>query len=208
MVGLGGAAASWLVPWAPAHSLVTLAASSSPTLWYITRASATAAYVLLTATVILGMLRSIARQASERMSWLVDEMHQVAATLTGALIVIHLITLLLDPFLPFSVINLLMPLGEPYRPTAVRYGVFALYLMTLVLVTSWVRRRMSYRVWRFIHYFALLAFALTTIHGFLAGSDKGEPWMRAIYAGAAAAVAFLVLVRVFAGPASASQSAG
>jgi DMSO/TMAO reductase YedYZ heme-binding membrane subunit len=175
-------------------------------MWYITRASATSAYVLLTITVILGMLRSIARQASERMSWLVDELHAVAATLTGFLILTHLVSLLLDPFLPFSIANILFPFAEPYRATAVRYGVFALYLMTLVLVTSWYRRRISYRVWRGVHYFSLLAFALTTIHGFLAGSDKSEPWTRGMYAGATAAVAFLLLVRLFAGPAL-SQSA-
>lgn len=182
------------------------AATSSPTLWYLTRASAIAAYVLLTITVVLGMLRSVARQASERLSWVVDELHQVAATLLGLMIVTHLVTLLLDPYLPFSVVNLLAPLSEPYRPTAVRYGVVALYLMALVLVSSWIRRRLSYRVWRGVHYFSLLAFALTTIHGFLAGSDKGEPWMRGLYAGATAAVAFLLLVRLFAGPAVAQQS--
>lgn len=191
---------------APVHELAPLAGTNSPTLWYLTRAAATVAYALLTATVILGMLRSIARQASERLSWVVDELHQVAATLTGLFIVIHLLTLLLDPFLPFSLTNLLLPLGEPYRPTAVRVGVLALYVMALVLVSSWIRRRLPYRVWRGVHYFSLLAFALVTAHGFLAGSDKDEPWMRAVYAGATAAVAFLLLVRLFAGPAVANQA--
>lgn len=191
---------------APLHALAPLAGTNSPTLWYATRASATAAYVLLTVTVILGMLRSIARQASERLSWVVDELHQVAAILMAVMIFTHLVTLLLDPYLPFAIVNILFPFGEPYRPTAVRYGVVALYFMTLVLVSSWIRRQLSYRLWRGVHYFALLAFALTTIHGFLAGSDNGEPWMRAMYAGAAAAVAFLLLVRVFAGPAVSRQA--
>lgn len=207
MVGLVVGVSFWTtVSPATVHALAPHAGSDSPTLWYLTRASATSAYVLLTVTVILGMLRSIARQASERLSWVVDELHQVAATLTGLLIVTHLMTLLLDPVLPFSLANLLIPLGEPYRPTAVRYGVIALYLMGVVLVSSWIRRRLSYRMWRGIHYFALLAFALVTVHGFLAGSDKGEPWMRALYAGSAAAVAFLFMVRLFAGPAVAHQA--
>lgn len=198
-------AARMVLKIAPARTFAPLAASS-PTLWYVTRATATAAYVLLTVTVILGMLRSIGRQASERVSWIVDELHQITATLTGVLILAHIVTLILDPFLPFSVLNVLVPLAEPYRPTSVRFGVVALYLMFLVLVSSWIRRRMSYRLWRGVHYFALLGFALVTAHGFLAGSDKDEPWMRAIYAGAAAAVAFLLLVRVFAGPAASYEA--
>lgn len=207
MVGLVlGASHALIVASAPAHALAPLAGTDSPTLWYLTRASAIAAYALLTLTVILGMLRSVARQASERLSWVADELHQVAATLMAVMIVTHLLTLVFDPYLPFSVVNVLMPFGEPYRPTAVRIGVFALYVMALVLFTSWFRRRLSYRAWRGIHYFSVLAFVLTTAHGFLAGSDNGEPWMRAMYAGAAGAVAFLLLVRMFAGPAVSQQA--
>lgn len=188
--------------------LLLVPSETSPTLWYVTRATAMAAYVTLSLSVMLGMLRTVARQARERVSWMVDELHQVIATLAMVLVAAHLITLLLDPFLPFSVTNLLLPLSEPYRPLAVQLGVGALYTMALVLVSSWLRRRIRYKLWRGIHYVSLIAFALATAHGLLAGSDAGEPWMRAVYAGAAAAVAFLTLVRVFAGaPATSQQKA-
>jgi DMSO/TMAO reductase YedYZ heme-binding membrane subunit len=66
----------------------------------------------------------------------------------------------------------------------------------VVLVSSWLRRRISYRLWRRLHYVSFVTFVLVTLHGLLAGSDAGEPWMRAVYYGASAAVGFLVLMRL------------
>ena len=59
------------------------AATTSPTLWYLTRTTAVAAYVTLTLSVMLGLLRSIARASAEHLSWIVDELHAFAATLAG-----------------------------------------------------------------------------------------------------------------------------
>ncbi|WIG60808.1 MAG: hypothetical protein OJF49_003556 [Ktedonobacterales bacterium] len=188
-------------------TLVVAAAQSSTTLWYVTRATALAAYVTLSASVILGMLRTIARRASERVSWRVDELHQFIATLAGVFVLGHLLALKFDSYLPFSLANLLLPINEPYRPTAVVVGVFALYTLVPILLTSWLRRRMRYGVWRAVHYISFVCFVLVTIHGWLAGSDSGEPWMRAIYAGASAMVVFLLLARLFVGsPAPTPQS--
>lgn len=186
--------------WTTAPPVPALAAAaSSPTLWYVTRATATAAYVMLSLSVLLGMVRSISRQTGERLTWIVDELHQVVATLALVLVGMHLLSLLLDPFLPFTLTNLLVPLTEPYRPLAARLGVLAVYGMVLVSVSSWLRRRITFGAWRGIHYFSLVTFALATAHGFLAGSDAAEPWMRGLYAGAAGAFVFLLLVRLFAG---------
>lgn len=197
----------WLISGSVAFTAVRLTAriaasqaQVSPTLWYLTRALAVGAYVSLTLSVLFGALRSVARQSRERMSWVVDELHQVLAALSAALVVGHLATLLLDPFLPFSLQNLLLPVGEPYRPFAVILGVFALYTMTVLLLTSWFRSFLPYSFWRALHYLSFVAFVLVTAHGLLAGSDASEPWMRAIYAGSAGAFGFVSLVRLLGGP--------
>jgi methionine sulfoxide reductase heme-binding subunit len=187
-----------------AHAVAV--ASSSPFLWYVTRTMGVAAYVALSLSVILGMLRTVARKASERVSWVVDELHQFIATLTGFLVLGHLLALYFDSFLPFSLINLLFPLGEPYKQPGTAFGVLALYGLALVLLSSWLRRRIRYSWWRAIHYVSFLTFLVVTAHGWLTGSDSGEPWMRAIYAGATSAVLFLILVRFFVGAPSVSTS--
>lgn len=185
-----------------ATHLPSLAAANatSPTLWYLTRTTAVVAYVTLTLSVALGLLRTIARTSAEHLSWVIDELHAFVATLAGLFVVGHLLTIKFDTFVIFSLHDLLVPGQGPYRPLAVNVGIFAFYVMALTLISSWVRRYIPYRFWRAIHYLSFLTFALVTIHGWLAGSDANEPWLRALYVGGAAAIAFLVLMRLFARP--------
>lgn len=206
MAGLTVGLFTMVLKQAPLYLLTTSdasrasASSADPQMWYLTRALATAAYLMLTISVLLGMFRSIARQNKERLSWVIDELHQVMSTLAMVLVIGHLLTLLVDPFLPFTLSNLLLPFAEPYRPLAVRLGVLAVYGMVALLLSSWARQRIPYGLWRTIHYLSFLAFVLATAHGLLAGSDAGEPWAHAVYAAAASSVIFLLLVRVFSGP--------
>jgi predicted ferric reductase len=181
------------------NALSARAAQDDPVLWYLTRTTAVAAYVALTLSVILGMLRAIARTSGERLSWIVDELHTFIASLAGGLIAGHLLSLKFDTFIPFTLNNLLVPGDQPYRPLATNLGVFALYTMTVVLVSSWFRALIPYRFWRFLHIFSFVAFGLVTAHGLLAGSDASEPWQRALYGMAIGAVGFLTLLRLFGG---------
>jgi sulfoxide reductase heme-binding subunit YedZ len=180
-------------------TLSARAAQDDPVLWYLTRTTAVAAYVALTCSVVLGMLRAIARTAGERLSWVVDELHAFIASLAGGLIAGHLLSLALDPFLPFALANLFLPGDQPYRPLATNLGVVALYTLAVVLITSWLRALLPYRFWRWLHVLSFVAFGLVTAHGLLAGSDASEPWQRALYGMAIGAVGFLTLLRLLGG---------
>ncbi len=179
-------------------------ATPDPTLWYVTRATAVASYVTLSLSVALGVIQSIARASRERLHWFVDELHQVSSTLTGILVLGHLIALYFDSYMPFSLLNLLAPINEPilrpqsqFKQIGVTLGVFALYCMIALLFSSWLRRRVPYGVWRGVHYFSFVAFALVTAHGYVTGSDAQEPWMLGLYVGASGAIAFLLAMRLF-----------
>jgi methionine sulfoxide reductase heme-binding subunit len=181
-------------------SITVAATAANPFLWYVTRAAATSAYITLSATVILGLFRSLARVSrirNARALWLLDEIHPYLAVLTLALVVFHLLSLIFDPLIPFSVLNLLLPLDQPYRPLPVDLGVLALYGLVVVWLSSWVKRRIKYTSWRALHYTSFFAFLLVTFHGIFAGSDSAEPWMRLLYMSISAVVTLLILVRIF-----------
>lgn len=181
-------------------SITVAATTANPFLWYVTRAAATSAYITLSATVILGLFRSLARVSrlrNARALWLLDEIHPYLAVLTLALVVFHLLSLIFDPLIPFSVLNLLLPLDQPYRPLPVDLGVLALYGLVVVWLSSWVKRRIKYTSWRALHYTSFFAFLLVTFHGIFAGSDSAEPWMRLLYMSISAVVTLLILVRIF-----------
>lgn len=181
----------------------TTASTDNPTLWYLTRAAAVAAYITLTLTAGLGLLRSMARmeqRANATYLWLLDETHQFVALLTAAFLALHLGTLLFDPYLPYSLLNELLPVNEPYRALPSALGVLSLYAIAIVLGTSWLRRRMPYKLWRALHYVSFALFVLVTAHGLLIGSDTGQAWMNAIYFGASAFIGALVVMRVLLAP--------
>lgn len=174
--------------------------TTSPMLWYVTRATAVAAYITLAVGAIFGMLRPLARASNERMSWLVDIAHTSLTVLAAVLTLGHLVSLVFDTFVPFTVLNLLNPASETYKPLGTALGVFGMYAMAAVLLTSWAKPRLSYGFWRAAHYLSFIAFILVTLHGLLAGSDSREPFMRAIYGACAGAVAFMGLMRILIRP--------
>lgn len=178
------------------------ATAANPFMWYVTRAAAASSYITLTLLVILGLARSMTRLSGGRVGWWLDEAHQFLALLTAGLVGLHLVSLLFDALIPFSVTNLLIPFGEPYRPFAVGVGVVTMYGMVVVLASSWLRRRVGHTAWRLIHYLSFAVFAGVTLHGILAGSDSGQSWMVFVYVTAAISVSLLTFIRIFSRPAA------
>ncbi len=178
-------------------TLAAVSSSSDSVAWYLTRTAAISSYAVLAMLVSLGLVQSYARRAGERISWMVDEAHRWLGTLFAALTALHILSLLVDPYISFRWLNLVVPLDEPYRPLAVGLGVVALWSMALVLSTSWLRKHLPHYFWRAFHYFSFVTFGLVTAHGVLAGSDSGETWMFGIYIAAGAIVALLTVLRMF-----------
>lgn len=180
-----------------------VAVSGDPTLWYVTRAAAVCAYVLLSLTAILGLTRALLRSTRPEAIaaiWLLDELHPFASVLTVAFVAVHLVSLIFDPVVPFSLVNLLLPIDEPYAPLATSLGVLGLYALAVVLLSSWLRRSLPYAFWRKLHAFSFAAYALVTLHGIFAGTDSGTPWMLAVYLASAGVVLLLALARLLARP--------
>ncbi|MGO8947810.1 MAG: hypothetical protein ACLQUY_09135 [Ktedonobacterales bacterium] len=145
------------------------ATTANPFFWYVTRAAAISSYIVLTVVVLLGLARSLVRISGSRASLVLDEVHQFLALLVAALVGLHLLSLFLDPLIPFSLLNFWLPLAEPYRPFAVDLGVLALYGLVIVLLSSWLRHYMKHTTWRVLHYSTFAVFLLVTLHGVLAG---------------------------------------
>lgn len=45
--------------------------------------------------------------------------------------------------MPFSLTSLIVPMVSDYRPVAVAAGVLAMYGIVAIMVTSWLRKRVS-----------------------------------------------------------------
>jgi methionine sulfoxide reductase heme-binding subunit len=177
-------------------AITAINSAANPFFWYVTRAAAVSSYIVLTIVVLLGIARTLTRVAGSRASWILDETHQFLALLTAALVGLHLLSLFLDPLIPFSLLNFVVPVAEPYRSFAVDLGVLTLYGLVILWLSSWLRRYISHASWRMLHYTSFVVFLLVTLHGILAGSDSSQPWMLAIYLGASASVILMGLIRL------------
>ena len=147
--------------------------------WYVARASGIVAYLLLSASVVLGVLMA----ARTRFTWprfAVEEVHRFLAILTGVFIVLHVGALLLDSVVPFSLAQELVPFTAGYRPFAVGLGVVAAELTAAVGISNVLRSRLPHGVWRRVHYLTLAVWGLATVHGLLAGTDRFDPWFAAL----------------------------
>ena len=180
-----------------AMALLSGAKNDDPTLWYVTRGAAATAYLLLTAVMAFGVILSFRGLEGLMRGWRVYDLHQVLTLLMLGFVGLHLVTLYLDPYEPFSLLKLVWPFAETYCPLGTALGVLTLYLLVLVALSSWARRLLSTRLWYLLHLTSYVAFILVTIHGLLTGADSQTPWMLGVYSGSSALVALLTLGRIY-----------
>ena len=166
----------------------------SPGVWYFARSAGIVAYLLLSSSVLLGVLMA-GRTTFSWPRFAVEEVHRFLAILTGVFIVLHGGSLLVDRVVPISLGQELLPFTSPYRPLAVGLGVCAMELIAAVGITNALRGRLPHATWRKVHYLTLPAWLLASLHGVLAGTDAGDPWFAALAAGTFAAVAIAAFAR-------------
>ncbi|WP_020659089.1 2Fe-2S iron-sulfur cluster-binding protein [Amycolatopsis benzoatilytica] len=164
--------------------------------WFTARAGGIVAWTLLTATVVWGLLlrtRLLPRTPPRPLL----ELHRFLAGLAVAFTALHLVGLLLDDYVRFDVVDLLVPFAAGWRPVPVAFGVLSLYLLIAIVVTSVLMRRLGRTWWHRVHLVAYLLFWSATAHLLTAGTDAGNSGLRLVVVAAIAVVLFLTLLRVF-----------
>jgi sulfoxide reductase heme-binding subunit YedZ len=169
--------------------------SSSPAIWYAARASGVAAYVVLSIVVSLGL--SLGGKAQNRRwpRFSVEDIHRFGGLLVGSLIGVHVLAIAADSFLPFSLTQLLVPFTSSYRPLWTGLGIAAAELLLALAITNHYRRRLPHRFWRKAHYLNFAVWAFASLHGLMAGTDRGAAWLAILYGVSVATVLMLLLWR-------------
>jgi methionine sulfoxide reductase heme-binding subunit len=163
--------------------------------WLLARSAGVGAYLMLFLSVAWGLLATtslVTKRVSKRSS---TAFHGFVASAGLLLLALHLVGLLFDRFVRFDTLDLLIPYRAIYRPFALTLGIVAMYAMVIVLTTSWTRKHLRPALWRAIHLAAVPAFAMSLLHGVLAGSDSARVGMTILYWSTGFTVLFLVIVR-------------
>lgn len=166
--------------------------------WFVARASGSVGWVLLTASVLWGLVMSTRARPlghKPRPAWMLD-LHRFLGGLAVIFTAVHVSTILLDSFVHFDLSAVLVPFASSWHPVAVAWGIVAMYLLVAVELTSLARRRLPRRAWRATHFASFPLFASATVHGLSAGTDAGNLLFQGVAAGGVAAVAGLTALRI------------
>lgn len=164
--------------------------------WFVTRSSAIVAWVLLTLSALWGiLLRTRILRGADNPDWL-KTVHRYVSSLALLMVTTHLVSLYLDSFLEFTVVELLIPFSSDFEPLGTAIGVVATWLLVLVWVSSILMDRLPRSFWKVVHYSSYAILFGVAIHAGLVGSDVGTPWYTATSIGLITATILAVMVRI------------
>jgi len=162
---------------------------NGPGLWYATRAAGLVTLLLLTASVLLGVMTA-GRFSSERWPrFLTTGLHRNISLLAGVFLVVHVGTTLIDTYVSIPVAATFVPFISSYKTLWLGLGAIALDLLLVLVATSLVRSRLGHRSWRTMHWLAYACWPIALAHGLGAGTDRDTVWVFALTIACAAAVA-------------------
>jgi DMSO/TMAO reductase YedYZ heme-binding membrane subunit len=164
--------------------------------WYLARGTGVVALLLLTLSVVLGVLGPLRVAAARWPRFAIDTMHRDISLLVMVLLVIHIVTSVLDSFAPIALSDAVIPFAGTYRPLWLGLGALSFDILLALVATSLVRRRLGYGRWRAIHWLAYASWPVAVLHGLGTGSDQKTIWSLALTVACAAVVLGVVLVRI------------
>jgi methionine sulfoxide reductase heme-binding subunit len=164
--------------------------------WYLARGTGAVALVLLTASVVLGIVGSVRFTAPRWPRFAIDTVHRDVSLLVIVVLVIHIVTSVLDGFAPIALLDGVIPFATPYRPLWMGLGTLSFDLLLAIAITSLVRRRLGYQAWRAVHWLAYASWPVAVLHGLGTGSDVKQWWMLALTAACIVAVLAAVWTRI------------
>src|SRR5438105_14781219 len=109
--------------------------TSNPLDWYAARAAGIAAYLMLSFVVLLGLTMAGRKSLPRWPKFAIENVHRFAGLLVGAFVIIHVVTIAIDAWLPLSIWSIIVPFVSRYRPLWVAPGLVAAALLPPPAVT-------------------------------------------------------------------------
>jgi predicted ferric reductase len=144
---------------------------STATLWYLSRASGLVLLVVLSLSVVIGVLVRQRVRMAELPRFAIVEVHRNVSLLAVALLTVHVVSAVVDPYVGIGWLAVVVPFISGYEPFWMGLGALSLDLALAVVVTSLLRHRLGERAWRAVHWLAYAAWPVGVAHGIGAAAD-------------------------------------
>ena len=164
--------------------------------WFLSRGTGVAGYLLITGSMIYGLLITTKTGTGTVPVPVSFGMHEYISWLGLVFAAVHALVLLFDGYIHYTIFSILVPFNSSYRTAWVGVGQIAFYVMALISASFYAKKRLGHRTWQFIHYASFLTFILVTLHGIFSGTDSNTAALQAIYILSGALVGFLTMLRI------------
>ena len=161
---------------------------NGPALWYTTRATGLVTLLLLTASVLLGLLITGRFTSDKWPRFLTVGLHRNLSLLVVVFLALHVGTTVVDQFVSIPLTAAFIPFASSYKALWLSLGAVALDLLVALVATSLIRNRLGLRAWRWVHWAAYVCWPVALAHGLGAGTDRGTLWVFMLTLGCAALV--------------------
>ena len=155
--------------------------SANPIPWYVSRAAAITAYILMFLMIVMGEGLTVGytyRFLNPITAWVI---HKYLGIALGISILVHVFSLLFDKFINFGALELFIPFYSSYQTLYLSLGIIAFYVLAAIIITSLPIRERTPFFWQNIHYFTYPFFIFAFIHGLFIGTDSATLLMKMLY---------------------------
>jgi methionine sulfoxide reductase heme-binding subunit len=173
--------------------------TNGPALWYATRAVGLVTLLLLTTSVLLGVLTAGRFAGDNWPRFLTVGLHRNISLLAAVFVGLHVGTTVVDTFTHIPLAAAFIPFASSYKPLWLSLGAVALDLLIALVATSLIRTRLGLRAWRWVHWAAYVCWPVALAHGLGMGTDRNTIWVFALTIACAALVAGAATWRFVAG---------
>ncbi len=167
--------------------------------WVTSRAAGTAALILASLSVSIGLLSSSRGTLGRRIAEL-RPLHEALALATLAALVVHGVSLLGDTFVGYTPTEIAIPFTSSYQPFWTGLGVIGFYGLAALGLGYYQRGRIGVARWRTLHRFTAVFWLLGLVHSLGMGTDRGASWFLVMVIATATPALLLLLWRMLEPP--------
>lgn len=109
-------------------------------------------------------------------------LHKLSGYTAAVAILVHILLIPLSPTSGFSWGDLLLPLWTEHQPIANTFGSVALYLIAVVVISSYFKSSIKLKTWRTLHYISFFAMVPLILHAVITDpklKDRPIDWFDA-----------------------------
>lgn len=165
--------------------------------WYVARIAGLVSFLLLYIVMFLGL--SIRTPFLNRILKPIHSLNIHAWLSVQALVLVfmHGGALLFDKYIQLTLVDIAVPFFNKTYGWELAAGIMAMYLMLILILTSYLKKFINYKVWRVIHFLNVILYGAAIYHALYLGTDLAGGVARDIFIGANILLTFIIAVNIF-----------